>query len=84
MKKVFFQTKLVIVFKDCDNKIVYQSESGTSKNKEYKFAYPEALDRAFLSVNKVGYKYNGSYKSSVGIANVEKKAEAPVSSTQIV
>lgn len=81
-EKGFLQTKLSVVFRDCDNKIVYKSEPGVSKNKEFKFAYPQALDKAFTSVNKLGYKYNGSYKSTV-VTNVEKKSEAPVSSVQI-
>lgn len=76
-EKGFLQTKLSVVFRDCDNKIVYKSEPGVSKNKEFKFAYPEALDKAFASVNKLGYKYNGN------VTNVDKKSEAPVSSAQI-
>lgn len=82
-EKGFFVTKLSIVFKDCDNKTVYKSESGSSKDKEYKNAYPEALEDAFASLKKFGYKYNGSYKSPGVVNNVEKKTEIPVSSQQI-
>lgn len=82
-EKGFLKTKLSIVFKDCDNKTVYKSESGSSKDKEYKNAYPEALEDAFASLKKFGYKYNGSYKSPGVVNNVEKKTEIPVSSQQI-
>lgn len=79
----FLKTKLVVVFRDCDNKIVYKSESGSSKSKEYKTAYPEALDDAFASLYKLGYKYNESYKPTLISKNSEVKSEAPVSSAQI-
>ena len=58
-------------------------ESGTSKNKEFKFAYPEALDKAFISVNALGYKYNVSYKPNFISKNNEVISEKPVSSQKI-
>ena len=55
----FLITKLFVEFKDCFGKVVYTSEIGKSKDKEYETAYRESLDMAFMSINKLKYKYNG-------------------------
>lgn len=55
----FLVTKLYVEFKDCFGKVIYTSEIGRSKEKEYDLAYREALDMAFMSVYKLSYKYNG-------------------------
>lgn len=79
----FLATKLTVVFRDCDNKVVYTSEPGKSKSKEYKISYPEALNNAFENLYSFGYAYNGTIASSKPITNEPKKSEAPVSSAQI-
>lgn len=80
----FLATKLIIIFKDCDNKVVFTSEPGKSRNKEYKVAYPEALNDAFLMLNNYGYKYNGSKITSQSVStNVVQATQAPKSSPQI-
>lgn len=55
----FLITKLFVEFKDCFGKVIYTSEIGKSKDKEYETAYRESLDMAFMSINKLKYKYNG-------------------------
>jgi len=55
----FLVTKLYLEFKDCYGKVIYTSEIGKSKEKEYEVAYKESLDLAFVSVNKLHYKYSG-------------------------
>jgi len=79
----FLSTKLAIVFKDCRNVVVYKSDLGKSKSKEYKTAYTEALEEAFKSLFAFKYKYNGN----TNVADVEKenvkKSEVPESSQQI-
>jgi len=55
----FLVTKLYLEFKDCYGKVIYTSEIGKSKEKEYEVAYKESLDLAFVSVNKLNYKYSG-------------------------
>ncbi len=79
----FLATKLIIVFKDCDNKVVFTSEPGKSRNKEYKIAYPEALNDAFLILNNYGYKYNGTKVTSQSVSNVTQTLQTPKSSPQI-
>ena len=46
-----------MLFKDCFGKTVYESETGTSKEKDYSLAYTEALNKAFVSIDALNYKY---------------------------
>ena len=55
----FLISKLYVEFKDCYGKIVYTSEVGKSKEKDYETAYRESLNMAFISVNGLHYKYSG-------------------------
>lgn len=52
-----FVTKVILVLKDCHQEIVFKSNEGRSKLKSYKFAYQEALRKAFLSVEALDYSY---------------------------
>ncbi|MCG9793990.1 hypothetical protein [Flavobacterium algicola] len=54
----FLVTKLTIEFKDCYGNVIFTSETGRSKEKDYGEAYREALNDAFTSVINLGYKYN--------------------------
>lgn len=75
----FLITKLFVEFKDCYGKVIYTSEVGKSKEKDYETAYRECLDLAFASINALHYKYSGKSgtTSSVRTAAVT----APVAST---
>lgn len=83
--KAFLLTKLYIVFKDCYGKVVYQSETGKSKEKEFQVAYAEALNNAFLSVYDLGYSYTGPTKAVVNaepkVTTVVDVATVPVTTT---
>lgn len=57
------RTKLKVILKNCKGEIVFISDEGTSKEKEYKKAYHEALRSAFLSIKELEYTYVGSSKS---------------------
>jgi hypothetical protein len=52
-----FKTKLSVQLRDCNNNIVFTSVEGSSKEKNYKNAYHEALRTAFTSLQEVNYKY---------------------------
>jgi hypothetical protein len=56
-EKSFLTTKLHILFKDCNDKVIFQSVTGTSKEKDFQLAYTEALNKAFVSVFALKYKY---------------------------
>ncbi|MFS4484077.1 hypothetical protein ACKGJY_13735 [Hyunsoonleella sp. 2307UL5-6] len=52
-----FKTKLNVVLKDCNDKVVYSSKTGESREKEFKVAYNKALRAAFDSFKALNYKY---------------------------
>lgn len=55
----FLMTKLYITLSDCNDKVVFQSAVGKSREKDYQLAYVEALNNAFESIKTLQYKYNG-------------------------
>lgn len=78
-EKSFLTTKMHILFKDCYGKIIYQSETGMSKEKDFQLAYTEALNKAFVSVYALNYKYVGLIKEEKNTANaIEEKTNVIV------
>lgn len=57
-----FTTRFTIVLKNCNNEVVFRSEEGVSKEKEYGKAYHEAFRRAFESVRELNYAYKTGEK----------------------
>jgi len=55
-----FNTKLNVTLRDCMNNEVYRTETGSSREKEYKVAYRQALRETFKSFETLAYSYNGS------------------------
>lgn len=55
-----FTTKLKVILKDCNEKELYQSAMGTSREKDYKVAYNKALREAFKSFETLNYVYTPS------------------------
>lgn len=76
--KGMLATKVFITFKNCQNKVIYKSEVGTSRVKEFEKAYQEALKAAFVTIQ---YSYEGNLEipTSVSIASATEtpKHEAP-------
>ncbi|MEZ4811579.1 MAG: hypothetical protein R2819_14560 [Allomuricauda sp.] len=68
-----FSTKTVIVLKNCQNSEVFRTVEGRSKIKEYRAAYMEALEGAFVSFDGMGYAYKPKEK-----AKEEPADEKPV------
>jgi len=52
-----FKTKLGLELKDCNDAVVYTSEYGESREKDYQKAYTEALRNAFNSIEALAYSY---------------------------
>lgn len=52
-----FTTKSIVELRDCYNKVVFTSQVGRSKEKDYKKAYHEAIRNAFKSIEALKYKY---------------------------
>jgi len=59
-----FSTKLVVVLKDCKNNQIFISEEGSSREKDYKTAYHEALRNAFESISALNYKFEGEVSTA--------------------
>ncbi len=74
----FLVTKLFVEFKDCYGKIIYTSEVGKSKEKDYETAYRESLAMAFMSINELHYKYSGQAITSTSRTAVTVTAPAVI------
>lgn len=74
----FIWTKLQVVFKDCQNNIIYTSEVGSSKEKNNKIAYEEALKGAFTSLNNFNYKFSENKKTKSFVTVIDNKIATEV------
>jgi len=72
------RTNIVIVLKDCFGTVVFKSQEGRSKEKNYQKAYYEALREASQSVSQLNYKYSGKEVAAAPV----KAAPQPVPVTQ--
>ncbi len=59
-KSGIFVTRLKVVLKNCKDQEVFVSEEGTSREKDFKKAYHEALREAFQSIKELNYHYSGN------------------------
>ena len=89
-----FSTKVTVILKDCQSIEVFRTVEGMSKIKEYTAAYKDALEKAFVSFNGMGYAYTpktevktepkevGSKPITVSykddVKKLEEKTETPV------
>ena len=60
-----FVTKVKVALKDCKEKVVFETQFGSSREKEFAVAYNQALREAGKSFDKLNYKYNGKNNSSI-------------------
>lgn len=63
-KKGLLVTKLKIILKDCYEKTVYETEYGTSREKDFQVAYTQALREAAKGFDKLNYKFSGKSSSN--------------------
>ncbi|MFI1771777.1 hypothetical protein [Thalassobellus citreus] len=73
-----FKTKLLVTLKGCNDQVVYTSEVGESREKEYKKAYTEALRNAFKSIEAANYKYEPKAEDVV-VVSTKKEVKAETS-----
>ncbi|WP_339917003.1 hypothetical protein [Yeosuana marina] len=66
-----FKTKLNVELKDCNDQIVYTTQTGESREKEYSKAYNEALRDAFKSFETINYNYVPKKNDAVAEAKDE-------------
>ncbi|MFT7066738.1 MAG: hypothetical protein ACJAUO_002325 [Sediminicola sp.] len=53
-----FATKLSLILKDCQSNVVFETKEGSSKEKDYKNAFNEAIRDAFISFKGLNYAYS--------------------------
>jgi hypothetical protein len=71
-----FKTRLTVQLKDCNDRIIYTSEVGESREKEFERAYSDALRNAFNSIQALEYKYEPSNTDDIAVLQeVETKSE---------
>lgn len=73
-----FKTKLNIELTDCNDKVVYVSTLGESREKDYKKAYTEAVRKAFKSIEALDYKYEPKENYSAVLTknvNIDESAD---------
>jgi len=80
----FLVTKLFIQLKDCYGQVVYTSEVGKSKEKEYEVAYKESLDNAFKSLYALHYKYSGKSVAPAKTPVVQKNTAETLAAASVV
>ena len=74
-------TKVKVVLKDCLNQVLFTSDEGKSRLKEYSAAYNQALREAFASFEKLNHQYNGTIVTQKKEPQVETKVEVkPINS----
>jgi hypothetical protein len=78
----FLITKLYLTLKDCNDKVIFKSVVGKSKEKDFQTAYMEALNDAFKSVYDLRYKYSGLSAKSVS-NEIQRKADNPIVTSQV-
>ncbi len=76
----FLTTKTVVVFKDCYGTILYTSQEGKSKEKEYKKAYQAAVRMAFesvaeLNINQLELSEEDAKRVEQTVVTQEEKTE---------
>jgi hypothetical protein len=71
-----FTVKNQLQFKDCYGAILYTSEIGRSKEKDYKKAYHDAIRKAYNSMTDLEYSYQPKEKSKKEI--IKTKVLTPV------
>ena len=78
-----FVTKLYIEFKDCNDTVIFKSAIGSSRTKDRKTAYNEAMEKALLSVKNLNYKFEGKKTEKIAkVTNTE--ASNSIEKTQVV
>ena len=74
-KSSMFTTKTILELKDCTGEVVFKTNEGRSKKKEYKASYNEALSQSFDSFASLNYSYEPKV---VEIEQSEPEQEEPV------
>lgn len=72
------KTKLIVDLIDCNGAVVFSTKEGTSREKEYKKSYHEALRNAFKDIQALNYKYNGKKEHLIAASNPQPNTSKEV------
>ncbi|MFV9550083.1 hypothetical protein [Algibacter sp. PT7-4] len=79
-----FKTKLTVELKDCNDRVIYTTAEGESREKEYKTAYNLALRDAFKSIEALNYNYKPNTDiTSIGNGQAQVKPEVSAEIEQL-
>jgi hypothetical protein len=78
-----FSTKVFFEIKDCNRNLIFKSQVGRSKNKDFKKAYNEAIRNAFKGIEKFNYSYVPMAQSVSNKKNITDKPLVQVSNKKI-
>ena len=73
-----FASMLVIELRDCKNKVIFTSEKGRSKEKDYKKSYHQALRNAFISIENMEYNFDPSLLDNSSSEVLNSPVSVPV------
>ena len=62
----FLNIKVRFILKDCYDRILFESEIGATKIKDFKEGFQAALREAFISLREENYSYNSSLSKEAG------------------
>lgn len=79
-----FLTRLKVVLKDCNGKVLYTSREGVSNEKIYERAYNEALRGAFVSMAALQHKYDPNLTPKNQVAGALEQNTSVVQNTATV
>jgi hypothetical protein len=77
-----FMTKVKLVLKDCKDKVVFETDFGSSRNKQLAPAYNEALRMVSKSFDTLNYKYNGTTITEI-VSVVPIVTQVPISNDSV-
>ena len=80
--KGFLKTKLEVQFINCKKEVVFRSAIGTSKEKDFKTAYHQAIRAAFDSMEALNYNYEASAAIDISAPIETSKPVLPKPSVQ--
>jgi hypothetical protein len=64
-----FTTKVKISLTNCQDQVIYTTEQGRSKEKEYVKSYSLALNNAFQPIAEMGYEFNPNLTLGTSVAS---------------
>ncbi|MCO5725216.1 hypothetical protein [Robiginitalea marina] len=75
-----FQTKVRLVLMDCQGRVVFETQEGKSREKDYKLSYREAISEAFSSLQGIAYAYTPpeEKRETVEVVAGVRETPAPV------